>query len=235
MNHISQELLDFLEQLAANNNTDRMHAHKTEYQQVRADFIKFAEQLNQWLAIHDSDLIDTEVKKWVFRINRDIRFSKNKLPYKENMGVSLVREWKKSPYAWYYLHIQPGNHSFIAAGWYMPPSSILKVIRATIAEKHKEYESLITKKNVSQHFHYLLWDPVKTTPQWFTKDHPAIEHLRKKRFIRQEELSDTQIVSPKFLSTCVDHLQHLTPIIKFFNSAVEQWIKTWAINPNKLC
>ena len=139
--------LSFLKNLAKNNNKVWFDNHRNEYLESKKDFENFISALIKETSKFDSDIKELQIKDCVFRINRDIRFSKNKTPYKTNMGASLDRGGKKSVFAGYYFHMQPGGKSFIAGGIWMPMAPELKKIRQEVDYCFDEFKVIVNNKN----------------------------------------------------------------------------------------
>ncbi|MBK8413382.1 MAG: DUF2461 domain-containing protein [Bacteroidetes bacterium] len=136
---ITKRTLDFLKALKKNNNREWFDVNRSKYEEAKADFEKFVETLLPLLSKENSKLKDLKVKDCVFRIYRDVRFSKNKDPYKTNFGAYFVEGGKKSSKAGYYIQIEPGN-SFLAGGCWMPEAPVLKAIRQEIDYNLKDFE-----------------------------------------------------------------------------------------------
>jgi uncharacterized protein (TIGR02453 family) len=162
-----------------------------------------------------------EPKNCIFRINRDIRFSNDKTPYKVNMGASIGPGGKKSYDAGYYIHIQPGA-SFLAGGVWQPPSPMLNAIRQEIDYNSEEFNKLIKNKEFKKHFGALSEeDKVKTTPKGYDKSHPDIESLKLKSFIMVHDLKDTQVLSKDFIKHCETVFKAMHPVNLFLRRAIE--------------
>jgi len=156
--------------------------------------------------------------KCIFRINRDIRFSKNKKPYKTNFGAILSNKSKSKIHnqAAYYLHIESGN-SFLGGGAYIPHMTWLGEIRDRIILKPKEFKKIINNKNFTDNF-TLEGTKLKTAPRGYDKDHPEIELLRHKSFLGLHKLSDKQVLSKNFLKHCAKTFKELKPFNDFLNT-----------------
>jgi uncharacterized protein (TIGR02453 family) len=127
-------------------------------------------------------LKDVDASKAIFRINRDVRFSKNKAPYKTNFGASINPGGKKSMIAGYYVHIEPGK-SFLAAGTYMPEAPYLSAIRQEIDYNLEEFKKIVGAKDFKKEFTSLsVEDALKTVPKGYDKENPALEFLKLKHF-----------------------------------------------------
>jgi len=191
---ITTDTLHFLKQLKKNNNRDWFAAHKTEFKQHESDFKEFMSGLKTMMDVHD------EIEKMkVFRIYRDVRFSKNKDPYKSNLAGSFSRSGLKLR-GGYYLHIQPGA-SFIGVGFWAPLKEDLFRIRKELETDANEFRKVISEKNLKKHWGEIVGDEVKTAPKGFDKEHKNIDLIKKKQFIFTREFSDKEVVSHDFMKT----------------------------------
>ena len=125
-----KKILDFLETLEVNNTREWFHGHQEEYAAVRKQVLALAQTLIDEISTFFELPYDMKPGDCIFRINRDTRFSKDKTPYKINFGIEISQNGKRHGAPCFYLHIQPGNNSFLAGGLYMPDSKITEVIRA---------------------------------------------------------------------------------------------------------
>ena len=135
-------ILDFLTNLKANNNRDWFNENRNLYDDAKSDFESLINRLIPAIYNFDPDIGTLSAKQCVFRIYRDVRFSKDKSPYKTNMGGFIARGGRKGGFAGYYLHIDP-QQSFIAGGMHMPPPNILKKVRQEILYNIDEFKSII--------------------------------------------------------------------------------------------
>ncbi|HVE60219.1 MAG TPA: DUF2461 domain-containing protein, partial [Chitinophagaceae bacterium] len=182
--------LRFLSQLKKNNNRDWFEKHRPDYEAARLDFQNFIYLLIKDLGKTDPSIAGLNAKDCLFRINRDIRFSKNKLPYKTNMGASIKRGGKKSPFCGYYFHCEPGA-SFIGGGLWMPEAESLKKLRQEIDYNFEEFRNIINDKKFKSAYGDLYKGEdvsLATAPKGYEKDHPAISYLKLKCFIAETKL-----------------------------------------------
>ena len=215
--------INFLKKLAKNNNKPWFDEHRNEYLVAKTDFQNFVSVLIKKTAAFDDDVKELQVKDCVFRINRDIRFSKNKTPYKTNMGASINRGGKKSIYAGYYFHLESSGKSFVGGGLWMPESPNLRKIRQEIDYNLMEFESIVENKSfVSQYKHLESSPDVKLNnlPRGYEKDNPAAEYLKFKSLIATKYLTDEEITGNKLAEKSIKAFKALTPIIKFLNGAL---------------
>ncbi len=220
---ITKEALLFLEDLIANNNTDWMHANKKRYENYKKDYHNYIASLLAAMKPLDKSLEPLEIKNCTFRINRDIRFSKDKSPYKTNMGVwfSQNKFQKNSP--GYYVHFEKGN-SFIAGGVWCPEPGELKRIRKEIAFFHDDLDAIVNDKNFKKEFKQMTRDEnntLKKAPKDFDPNHPAIEFLKLKSFTASHKIDDALFTDEDFSKIVAQKLMALKPLNDFLNRALE--------------
>lgn len=221
MSQIQKNTLKFLKELAANNNKPWFDAHRNDYEQARGEFIQFTENLIAGISVFDPQFKTLDARKCVFRIYRDVRFSKDKRPYKVNFGANLGIGKQGTP-AGYYLQIQPGNQSFAAAGAYMPEPASLAAIRQEIDYNLKDFEKLLKSAAFKKDFDGLdEIEVLKTTPKGYQPDNPAIGYLRHKSFVVSKTFTDKEVLDPGFLKTVTTILKHGQPLVAFLNKAAK--------------
>ncbi len=194
---IGIEALDFLKKLSANNNRDWFEAHKREFKSLEKEVKSFYTSLMEALKKHD----DIEKMK-MFRIYRDVRFSKDKTPYKTHFAGSFSRAGKALR-GGYYLRIKPGE-TFAAAGFWEPNKEDLYRIRKELEMDASEFRNVIQARGFRNTWGDLVGEELKTAPKGFDKEHPDIDLIRKKQFIFVRNFTDKEVLSPGFLSE-VDH------------------------------
>jgi uncharacterized protein (TIGR02453 family) len=214
-------ILDFIQQLQLNNHKAWMDSHQALYHAARKELIAIADFLIKNTATFDLTIANLQPKDIIFRINRDIRFSKDKQPYKSYMGLFLAQGGKKSDYAGYYLHLSPGNQSFIAGGLFEPTSATLHKVRQEIDYHGKELAQILTSPQLQQLFGNLQGEKLQRPPKGYTADNPHIEWLKYKSLIVMHPLQDHQITQPNFLNKVVLAFQTIQPLNQFFNRALD--------------
>lgn len=220
---ITKEALQFLADLIANNNTEWMHANKKRYETYKKDYHSFIASLLDEMKKLDAALEPLEVKNCTFRINRDIRFSKDKSPYKTNMGVWLTQNKFRKNSPGYYVHYEKGN-SFIAGGVWCPEPNELKLIRKEIEFFHDDLEAIVADKNFKNEFKDLERDEnimLKKAPKDFDPNHPAIEFLKLKSFTALQKIDDTLFTNKDFSQLIAQKLITLKPLNDFLRRALE--------------
>jgi uncharacterized protein (TIGR02453 family) len=216
--------IKFLKSLSKNNNKPWFDAHRNEYIDAKDDFARFVSTIIKETSKFDSDVKDLQIKDCVFRINRDIRFSKNKTPYKTNMGASFDRGGKKSIYAGYYFHAEPGGKSFAGGGIWMPMAPELKKIRQEIDYCFEEFKSIVENKSFVAEYKSLENTPdvkLSNLPRGYDKENPAAEYLKFKSILAIKYLPDDDLTSSKLVAKTIKAFKALTPLVKFINKALE--------------
>jgi uncharacterized protein (TIGR02453 family) len=218
---ISYKTYQFLSELSEKNNRPWFQANKSRYEEARADFEQFISKLILEIATFDPPIAELEAKRSIFRIYRDTRFSKDKKPYKTNLGAHLVSvEAKPHDRAGYYIHLQPGN-SFLAGGAYLPPAPWLKAIRNKIDQKGNELIKIINDPVFKKFFGDMEGEKLKTTPRDYQADHPFIELLRYKSFLAVHKLTDKDTMSESFLKKAAEVFRALKPFDDFLNQSLD--------------
>lgn len=220
---ITKEALLFLEDLVANNNTDWMHANKKRYENYKKDYHSFIASLLAEMKALDPALEPLEVKNCTFRINRDIRFSKDKSPYKTNMGAWFSQDKFQKNSPGYYVHFEKGN-SFIAGGVWCPEPSELKKIRREISFFYDDLEKIVSDKTFRKEFKELTRDEnntLKKAPKDFDPNHPAIEFLKLKSFTASEKIDDKLFLDKDFSKVIAKKLIALKPMNDFLRRGLE--------------
>ena len=217
MASIKKENLDFLNRLKQNNNREWFAEHKSEYEKNREDIIAFADDLLDKMKQHD-DIETVSGKKSLYRIYRDIRFSKDKTPYKTQWSGSFKRATKLLR-GGYYFHIEPGN-SFLGGGFWGPSSSDLKLIRQNILDYGDELKDILNSKEFINTFGQLEGDKLKTAPKGFDKEHQHIDLLRYKQFLLVKRFSDKEVLSEDFIKQLNEGFKAMRPFFDYMSEAL---------------
>ncbi len=216
---LEKSTLTFLERLKNNNNREWFKDNKQAFQTAKENFEFCVQELLDKIAEFDPEMKGTLAKDCVFRIYRDVRFSKNKEPYKTNFGASMGAGGRKSMMTGYYLHIGPTD-SMIAGGAYMPTGDRLKAIRQEIDYNLEEFESILKDKNFKKTWGELEGEKLKTSPRGYAADNPAMKYLRHKSFIAHRSISDKELYSKQFTSKMAKHFESMLTFKTFFNRAL---------------
>ena len=211
---IPRETFDFFKRLEKNNNRDWFNEHKPEFKEIEAEVKQVYNQLLDLLNKHDN--ID---KMKMFRIYRDVRFSKNKLPYKTHFGGSFHRN-KPDLRGGYYLHIQPNNESFIATGFWQPNKEDLLRIRKEFEMDDEEIRSIINNIAFKKVWGEFVGDEVKTAPKGFSKEHSAIDLIRKKQFIFVKKYTDKEVLDSNFLKNVDKAFKAIRPYFDYMSDVL---------------
>jgi uncharacterized protein (TIGR02453 family) len=212
---------DFLKKLSKNNNREWFEKNKSRYLDIKAEFELFVTDLLHEMIIADESLAGQDPKKLVFRIYRDIRFSKDKTPYKTFLSAGLSRSGKGTGIPGYYFQIEPGNKSMVAAGLYLPTADLLAKIRQEIDYNGKELESVLQEKKFKK-IYGDFWDgdKLKTMPKGYPPDHPHIQYLKLKSFMVTHTFNDADVTNKKFFGRLLDTLKTSKPLIDFLNEGI---------------
>lgn len=212
---IQREVFGFFKRLEKNNNRDWFNEHKPEFKELERGVKQFYGQLHDRLNVHD----DIDRLK-VFRIYRDVRFSKNKTPYKTHFGGSFHRR-KPELRGGYYLHIQPNDQSFIAAGFWEPHKDDLLRIRKEFEMDASEMRDILNDKKF-----YTVWgntfigDEVKTAPKGFSKDDPNIDLIKKKQFIFTAKFTDNEVSEAAFVDQVDASFKAVRPFFDYMSDVL---------------
>jgi uncharacterized protein (TIGR02453 family) len=217
---INASTLTFLKNLKKNNNKEWFDKNKEKYLEAKDNVAKTIDAFLKEICLFDRKYNSLTSKDCLFRIYRDVRFSKDKRPYKNNLGASINVGGKKAVNAGYYLHIEPGK-SFLAGGIWMPQGDILKKIRQEIDYNSKQINKIISQKDFKNYFGKLDEEyKLKTTPKGYDKDHPDIELLRLTSYIVWHEFTDKEIISSGFVKQLGKGSKLMKPLLDFLNTAI---------------
>lgn len=217
----TQKILIFLDQLKKNNQKAWMDENKKQYEEAKKIFEEVIQQLIANISQFDADIAGMEAKQCIFRINRDIRFSPDKTPYKINFGASMQKGGKKSQASGYYIHIQPEGESFLAGGMYMPTADILAKVRQEIDYNGAEFRKIIESENFKKQFGGLEGEKLKTAPKGYPKDHPDLDLLKFKSYIAWHKFKDEEVLAENFISKAIEVCKALKPFNDFLNKSVD--------------
>lgn len=212
---IQPSLLEFLSELALNNNREWFDEQKIRFKKEEANFKDFGTEVLEGL-----EAIDKIEKMKVYRIYKDVRFSKDKTPYKTNRTISFIREGEALRGS-YYLHVTPGG-TFLGGGFFSPNPADLLRIRKEFEMDDQEIRDIMNNKAFSKAFgnQFVPRDQVKTAPKGFSKEHPAIDLLKNKSFFFQQKFTDTQIQSDNFHKEVVKGFKLLRPFFDYMSDVL---------------
>lgn len=221
---LKAQTLKFLRDLKKNNNKAWFDAHRSSYESAKADFLEFVQQVIDKHAKKDESIKNITAKDCIFRINRDIRFAKDKTPYKNNLAASINKGGRKAMNsAGYYFHLEPGA-SFSGGGIYMPMPDELKKVRQEVDYNFAEFKKIIQAKKfktvygqIDRDAEYLL----SRVPKGYDPDNPAAEYFKLKSYLAAISYSDAELTSPDLVKKTVAAFDALQPLIEFLNKSME--------------
>ena len=214
-----KNILKFVSELDQNNNKEWMDANKKWYQEARSEFIALTELLIKASSAFEPALAGLEPKKCIFRINRDIRFTNDKRPYKNNFGMAMGEGGRNSGNPIYYFHLEP-NNSFVAGGLYMPEPETLKKIRQEVDYNAADLKKIVEDPAFKQAFGTLQGERLKTAPKGYSKDHPNIELLRLKSYVVSHPLSNKELLKEDLAPSIVSLFRLMKPMNDYLSVAI---------------
>ena len=218
---INPNTLEYLKNLKRNNNKGWFEEHRPLFEEARNDFASFVEAMIINIGSFDAAIAPLQVKECVFRINRDVRFSKDKTPYKVNMAASFSAGGKKATVAGYYFHLEPGR-SFAGGGFYTPQPEQLVKIRQEIDYNFSDWTKIIREKAFQRHFANGIEGngSLVRPPKGYEESNPAIEYLKMKGFIVTEAFSDVDLMNENAVAKVGASFKAMKPLIDFLNTAI---------------
>lgn len=214
---IKKESIDFLKTLSKNNSREWFNKHKDSYTEAYNNIIAFADAL--LIEINKHDNIETASgRKSMFRIYKDVRFSKDKTPYNTHWSGAFKRATKKLR-GGYYFNIKPGN-SFLVGGFWGPEPNDMKRIRQHIDSNYEDWKKMLAGKSFVKIFGKMIGEQVRSAPRGYAKDHQAIELLRYKQFLIKYEFTDKEVCSPDFVHKVNDVFKKMRPFLNFMSEVL---------------
>ncbi len=221
--HLDTSTLTFLQALKDNNEKTWMDANRPAFVQAKENFEQLVGKVIQSFGKQEEEIAMLTAKECVFRQNRDVRFSKNKSPYKVNMGAYINRGGKKATSAGYYFHCEPGNKSFVGGGLWMPEAPVIKKVRQEIDYCWDEFKGIVTNNKFVAQFDDL--DTVEHTlsrePKGYEKDNPAIKYLKLKSFVALRPVTDDELMNGDLVKLLTTAFIAIKPLIRFLNRSLE--------------
>ncbi len=225
---LDKSTVEFLLELRENNNRDWFHAQKKRYDKVKLNYKNFISLLLPEIQKHDPTLVSLTPKDCTFRIARDIRFSKDKTPYKTHLGVGMRTHGKRSGMAEYYVHLEPGKQSFVGGGIYMPDAEQMKKIRAEIDVFGEDLIGLINHSDFKKHYNDIDRALTLTRqPKGYTAEHPHIDLLKLKSYTAITSIPDHLLTDATLIPFLVERLAALSPFLSFLNRGLLAEEETW--------
>ena len=215
---ISANSFKFLKALKTNNNKPWFDEHRAEYEILKKEMSNLCQQAMDEISKFDNSIIGLQPKDCTFRINRDVRFSKDKSPYKTNVGAYLAKGGKKSDYCGYYLHIEAGK-SMLAGGLWMPDAPKLKTARQEIDYNFADFKKIISDKKFTNYFGKIGGEKLVNAPKGYDDNNPAIDLLKHKSWVVSHSFTDKEVMDKNFSKTIAQGGKLLFPFLQFFNQA----------------
>lgn len=221
---LAPKTLQFLTKLKKNNSREWFNQHRDDYDAAKENFIELVNQILAQAGQFDQDIAVLSYKDCIFRINRDVRFSKNKDPYKNNMAAYFVKGGKKSWLAGYYFHCEPGGKSFIGGGLYGGEPNQIKKVRQEIDYNWEDFKGILDNKVFKKTFGDLSREEGMSLirePKGYDKDNPAIDYIKLKNFIVSVPISDEELIDKKLIKKIITCFATMQPLLQFLNRAME--------------
>lgn len=215
-----KKLISFLESLNANNNKEWFEKNRSVYDSLKLEWVAYIDNLIHDLILIDPSIGDLEAKKCIFRINKDVRFSKDKLPYKTNFGAILNRGGKKEMTSGYYIHVDP-KEIFIAGGAYQPSPDFLSSIRQEIDYNFEEFHEIVNNKSLKQMFGGLGGEKLLRPPKGYLEGNLAIDYLKHKSFVLVHNFTKEELFSKAFSQNVLKGYKEMKPLNDFLNRCLE--------------
>jgi uncharacterized protein (TIGR02453 family) len=216
--------LKFLKDIKKNNTREWFEKNRKFYELAKEDFTQLVDDTIKLLGKKDETIAPLHAKDCLYRINRDVRFSKDKSPYKHHLAASMIRDGKKSIFGGYYLHIEPGN-SFIGGGKYQTDPDMLRKIRQEIDYSWDEFQKIIRGKQFVSVFGDLDKSEefsLSREPRGYEKDNPAIDYIKLKSWIAFTPLTDAELTGKEVVKKIVKACDTLQPLLVFLNRAIAE-------------
>lgn len=220
---IQPATIQFLKGLQKNNNKPWFDAHRPAYEAAKANFAAFIDELIAKHSKKDPTIADQVGKNCMFRINRDVRFAKDKSPYKRNFAASIAQGGKKSPLAGYYFHMEPGG-AFVGGGIWQPEPDKLAKVRQEIDYNLADFKKIVESKKFKSLYGGLSREEgvaLSRVPKGYEADNPAAEYLKLKSFIAMVPLTDADLTSKDLSKKVLTAFETIQPLIDFINEAMK--------------
>jgi len=220
---MNTEVFKFLKELQINNNRAWFQENKVHYDIARAEFLEVVQELINRISLFDPEVAGLEAKDCLFRIYRDIRFSPNKQPYKNYMGAYIAKGGRKSLYAGYYIHLEPGN-CLLSGGIYMPDPKLLKMLRQDIYDQIDEFVAILEEPSFKKTYPSLEGDMLSRMPVGFPADFPYGDILKHKDFSVYSSKPDSFFSEEGWVDRAVDDFRKLYSLNHFLNYTVDEFL-----------
>ncbi len=220
---IEKQTLKFLSELKEHNVKEWFDANRKRYDAAKDNVNSVFEEMIKEMGKFDNDIAVLPLKDCTYRINRDVRFSKDKTPYKTNIAAYFARGGKKTDHSGYYLHIEPGG-AFIGAGCWWPHAKLLSAIRQEIDYNFEEWQKILSEKQFKKVFAdgILKTDTLQRAPKGYEENNPAIEFIKLKSFNVIQKFTDEEMMQKDFVKLTAAKFKTVKPMIDFLNNAVHE-------------
>ncbi|MDZ7936729.1 MAG: DUF2461 domain-containing protein [Emticicia sp.] len=215
---LSHHSFQFLRNLEQNNNREWFHANRKDYEQTKEAFEKLCQEILTGVAQFQENLLNTTVKSCIFRVNRDIRFSADKSPYKKYVSAAFGPGGRHSQEVDFYLHIQPNGESFLGGGMWAATPSQLASFRQEIDYSPHNLKSIMEVPAFRHYFNEIQGEKVKNVPKGYSAEHPDIELLRYKQFFFVHKYSDEEVLEKTFANEVINGCKLLKPYLDYVNN-----------------
>lgn len=215
--------IKFLKDLKKNNTKEWFDANRKTYENAKGDYTNLVAEIIKQFSPKDAGIAELQPKDCMFRINRDVRFSKDKSPYKTNMGAFFATGGKKSPLAGYYFHLEPGS-CFVGGGLWMPDAANVKKVRQEIDYSWEEFSGIIHSKKFKTLYGELDRSEgyaLSREPKGYEKDNPAIEYIKLKSWVANSPVNDSDLTDKSLVKKIIAAFETLQPMITFLNKGLE--------------
>lgn len=216
------EIIEFLKQLAANNNRIWFQEHKAEYLHVQEMFNELLAALIARIAVFDKSVAHVRPQDCTYRIYRDIRFSSDKSPYERHIGGYINAKGKKSNHCGYYIHLEPGNCMLAGGSWCLP-ANVLKAVRQSVYDNIDEFRAIVEAPAFRRYFPVIGEEHLKTLPKGFPKDFPYPQYLCCKDYSVSYRVSDNFFEVPDFLEQTAEVFRQMKPFADFTNFTIDDF------------
>ncbi|MCD6011227.1 MAG: hypothetical protein K0Q79_1089 [Flavipsychrobacter sp.] len=213
--------ITFLKQLAKNNNKPWFDKNRDKYEAAKEDHEALVADILSGLSKAEPVFKEQKAKDCIFRIFRDVRFSKDKTPYKAHFGAFFAKGGRKYPGAGYYLHLEPGGKSFAGEGLWIPEPPLLKQVRQEIDYNFNDFKKIIEDKKFKKYFKKIEGEQLTKVPQGYKEDNPAIEYLKMKGYTVGCKLSDEEISSKSLTKKTLEIFSAMKPFVDFLNRPLD--------------
>lgn len=217
---IQKPTIQFLTDLKKNNNREWFETNRKRYEAAKENILEVAAELIKIIGAFDNSVADLLPKQCIFRINRDVRFSKNKAPYKNNLSLVISKDGKKAETSSFYIHIEPGQ-AFIGCGFWAPEAKKLAAVRQEIDYNFKDFKKIISSKKFTDMFPtgISVEDTLQRPPKGYDAENPAIQYIKLKSFVITTALSDKDLQDKDFAKKILEIYKVTKPFVDFLNTA----------------